>query len=379
MERFAEMYARSRVGGARLVDGHHPARVRPRQRARDRQPRRSRAATSAARARGSCRSAATPACRAAPRWARTRPRSRAASPSTPESAAALSAQYGLPGARRARGSRPRRWSRPPAAASSTCSTRAAATSSTCCPIPRLVADASAACPCACTRTSWSRARCSSTPRARRWCCCPPPRATSSAGGGTETTTERRIAFSPEIRGPRPGEARTEWEIFVDLARRVRPGARRSLVAFADGQAIRDEIARVVPFYDGIEHLRDTGDQVQWGGARLCDGWVFPTADGKAHFTPVAPREPRPPAGRFAAVDTARQAVQLDGLPRRRPAHRGGSRRPVHGRRGCASVSGLRDGAAVRVRSEAGEVAARVHVAPRASGQRPDVLPGVQSR
>ena len=42
------------------------------------------------------------------------------------------------------------------------------------------------------------------------------------GGGTETTTERRVLFSPEIPGPRIGEARSEWEIFADLGRRVRP-------------------------------------------------------------------------------------------------------------------------------------------------------------
>ena len=41
------------------------------------------------------------------------------------------------------------------------------------------------------------------------------------GGGTETTTERRVIFSPEI--PRQvGEARTEWRMFLELARAVRP-------------------------------------------------------------------------------------------------------------------------------------------------------------
>src|SRR5439155_20811707 len=66
-------------------------------------------------------------------------------------------------------------------------------------------------------------------------------------GGTETTTERRIAFSPEIPGHQVGEARSEWEIFVDLARRVWP-ERAHLVEFASGQEIRGEIARVVPLY-----------------------------------------------------------------------------------------------------------------------------------
>jgi predicted molibdopterin-dependent oxidoreductase YjgC len=42
------------------------------------------------------------------------------------------------------------------------------------------------------------------------------------GGVTETSTERRVIFSPEIPGPRIGEARPEWEVFMELARRVRP-------------------------------------------------------------------------------------------------------------------------------------------------------------
>ena len=42
------------------------------------------------------------------------------------------------------------------------------------------------------------------------------------GGVTQTSTERRIMFSPEIEGRRIGEARPEWEVFLDLARRVRP-------------------------------------------------------------------------------------------------------------------------------------------------------------
>ena len=107
-------------------------------------------------------------------------------------------------------------------------------------------------------------------------------------GGTETTTERRIVFSPEIAGPRIGEARSEWEIFSDLAARVDP-ERAHLVRFDSGQAVRDEIARSCRCTPGIEELRDTGDQVQWGGERLCEGGSFPTADGKAHF--VVPAMP----------------------------------------------------------------------------------------
>src|SRR6516225_3393178 len=38
------------------------------------------------------------------------------------------------------------------------------------------------------------------------------------GGVTETSTERRVIFSPEIPGPRIGEARCEWEVFLEVAR-----------------------------------------------------------------------------------------------------------------------------------------------------------------
>jgi molybdopterin-dependent oxidoreductase alpha subunit len=103
-------------------------------------------------------------------------------------------------------------------------------------------------------------------------------------GGIETTTERRIAFSPEI-ARQVGEARAEWKILRDLAAKVYPD-RAQLLGCETGWIMREEIARVVPFYDGIQSLRKTGDAVQYGGAHLCRDWKFPTPDGKAHFRPV---------------------------------------------------------------------------------------------
>ena len=181
------------------------------------------------------------------------------------------------------------------------------------------------------------------------------------GGGTQTTTERRIAFSPEIPGPRPGEARAEWQVYAELARRVDP-ERAALVSFPDAQAIREEIARVVPFYDGIQDLRATGDQVQWGGPRLCDGWVFPTPDGKAHFHHVVPGDPRPPEGRYLL--SSRRGKQFNSMVF-------GARDPLTGAgRDALFISpedaaglGLDEGAPVLVRSGSGEVRARAHLAP----------------
>jgi molybdopterin-dependent oxidoreductase alpha subunit len=104
-------------------------------------------------------------------------------------------------------------------------------------------------------------------------------------GGTETTTERRIAFSPEI--PRQvGEARAEWRILRELAAACFP-ERTHLLGCETGWGMREEIARVVPFYDGIQRLKHIGDAVQYGGPHLCADWRFPTADGKAHFRTVS--------------------------------------------------------------------------------------------
>ncbi len=103
-------------------------------------------------------------------------------------------------------------------------------------------------------------------------------------GGTQTSTERRVMFSPQI--PHPiGEARAEWKILRDLAAAVAP-ERAAALGCESGWDIRDEIARVIPFYDGIQHLRRAGDAFQYGGPHLCAGWRFPTADGKAHFRAV---------------------------------------------------------------------------------------------
>jgi anaerobic selenocysteine-containing dehydrogenase len=50
--------------------------------------------------------------------------------------------------------------------------------------------------------------------------------------------------------------------------------------------MREEIARVVPFYDGIQNLKNTGDAIQYGGPHLCAEGKFPTPDGKACFKAV---------------------------------------------------------------------------------------------
>src|SRR5258706_2278788 len=104
-------------------------------------------------------------------------------------------------------------------------------------------------------------------------------------GGTETSTERRIMFSPEI--PRQvGEARAEWKILRELAAPVYP-QRAQLLGCETGWKMREEIATVVPFYDRVQHLKDFGDAIQYGGRHLWAGWKILTPHGKAHLRAVA--------------------------------------------------------------------------------------------
>lgn len=64
----------------------------------------------------------------------------------------------------------------------------------------------------------------------------------SPGGGTETTTERRVIFSPEIPGRGIGTAKPEWEVFGEVAARVRPEL-ADKVRFASSRQIRSHQAR----------------------------------------------------------------------------------------------------------------------------------------
>ncbi len=171
-------------------------------------------------------------------------------------------------------------------------------------------------------------------------------------GGTETTTERRVVFGPQVVPP-VGAARTEWEIFLDLARRVDPG-RAHLIEFASGEDIRAEIARVVPTYQGVEKLTELGDNVQWGGERLGEG-RFPTPDGKAHFAVVQPPPP-PEPGRFRL--STRRGKQFNTMVfSERDPLTGMRRHDVLMAPTDLEGLGLTDGTPITVRSAHGELAA----------------------
>lgn len=185
------------------------------------------------------------------------------------------------------------------------------------------------------------------------------------GGVTETNTERRVIFSPEIPGPRIKEARPEWEVFMELARRVRPDLTDKLT-FVDTAAMRQEIAQVVPLYAGIQHLQQAGDQFQYGGAHLCFGWNFPTSDGKAHFGVLLPRNKELPEGYFLVA--TRRGKQFNSMVQeRKDAITGAVREAVLINVSDATKLGLKDGDAVILKNKLGEYKGQVYIAPIQSG------------
>jgi molybdopterin-dependent oxidoreductase alpha subunit len=170
------------------------------------------------------------------------------------------------------------------------------------------------------------------------------------GGGTSTTTERRVIFSPEI--PRQvGESRSEWRLFADVARRVRPELAGAL-SWPTNQALREEISRVVPAYAGIESLRTTGDQVQWGGRHLCPDGTFPLPGGRGRFTALEPAVHELPAGTFTV--STRRGKQFNSMVQAAVDPLTGARRDaVYIDEVDARALDASDGAPVRLRSEVG--------------------------
>ncbi len=134
-----------------------------------------------------------------------------------------------------------------------------------------------------------------------------PAASFAEKEGTFTNSERRVQRVRKALNP-PGEARTDWEITCDLARRVgaRLGRPASGFDFASAAEIFDEMARITPQLGGLSHERlDREGGIQWpcptpdhpGTPRLYEA-AFPR--GRGRFAPVRQQEPAAemPDGRY---------------------------------------------------------------------------------
>ncbi|HUT58281.1 MAG TPA: formate dehydrogenase subunit alpha [Phycisphaerae bacterium] len=84
-----------------------------------------------------------------------------------------------------------------------------------------------------------------------------PAAAFAEKEGTFTNTERRVQRVRKAVEP-PGQARADWRITCDLARRM-----GYEMAYRDAAAIQDEIASLTPSYAGITYDRLEAGPLQW--------------------------------------------------------------------------------------------------------------------
>ena len=137
--------------------------------------------------------------------------------------------------------------------------------------------------------------------------------------------------------------------------------RAAKVHFEDTAAIRREIAEVIPFYDGIQRLSKFGDQFQYGGPHLCEGWKFPTPDGRARFSVVELPEVKLPEGHFMVA--TRRGKQFNTIVHgATDPLTGAEREAVFISRQDADGLEIGEGDAVVLRNEVGELRGRATIA-----------------
>lgn len=147
---------------------------------------------------------------------------------------------------------------------------------------------------------------------------------------------------------------------MDVAERVRPDAKEH-IHFRNAQEIREEIAKVLPMYDGIQRLTKKGDAVQWGGPRLCEGGRFPNPDGRARFSAIRPPSIDVPPGWFLL--STRRGKQFNSMVQQDFDPLVGARRDdVLMSSSDAQALGLREGDPIVVKNDVGTLRGRCHIA-----------------
>jgi formate dehydrogenase alpha subunit len=212
-----------------------------------------------------------------------------------------------------------------------------------------------------------------------------PGASFAEKSGTFTNTERRVQLVRQAVAP-PGEARPDWAITAELARRVLALEGRAPVGphagwdYLGPAQIMAEVAALTPSYGGVTHARlERGDRLQWPvpdadhpGTPVLHVGRFPRGRGKFHAVDHLPPAERPDADYPFLLTTGRVLYHW---------HGGELSRRVQGLleacpEAVVEVSphdarrlGLEGGGLARLRSRRGEAAARAVVTDR-------VAPGV---
>ncbi|MGK9232785.1 molybdopterin-dependent oxidoreductase [Inquilinus limosus] len=209
--------------------------------------------------------------------------------------------------------------------------------------------------------------------------------------GTVTNSERRISRQRGFR-PLPGQARPDWWIVTQVARRM---GFAEAFPYEDPAAIFREHAALSAFENGGERAFDLGalaaldraeydrlEPLQWpvlegrpqGTARLFAEGRFPTPDGRARFVPVRHRPPahRPDQNRPMLLNTGRLRDQWHTMTRTGAVPRLAANSPepaVELHPDDARRHGLAEGDLARLKSGWGRALARVRITPdQAPGQ-----------
>jgi formate dehydrogenase alpha subunit len=200
--------------------------------------------------------------------------------------------------------------------------------------------------------------------------------------GTFTNTERRVQLVRQALEPR-GEARPDWAITTELARRVltvegrRPIGPQASWDYDRPAQIMDEIAAVTPSYAGINHSRlQHGERLQWPvphadhpGTPILHIGTFTRGKGKFHAVDHLPPAELPDADYPLVLTTGRVLYHWHGgeiTRRSKGLMEACPQSLVEISPDDAAKLGLSQNAKVRVRSRRGEMVGRTIITDRVS-------------
>jgi formate dehydrogenase major subunit/formate dehydrogenase alpha subunit len=145
-----------------------------------------------------------------------------------------------------------------------------------------------------------------------------PGASFAEKRGTFTNTERRIQMVRQAIDP-PGQARRDWQITAELARRVmrlegrEPAGPQADWRYESAAQIMDEVAAVTPAYAGVSHARlERGEPLHWPvkgpehpGTPILHVGQFTRGKGKFHAIDHLPANELPDAAYPMVLTTGR--------------------------------------------------------------------------
>jgi len=198
--------------------------------------------------------------------------------------------------------------------------------------------------------------------------------------GTYTNTERRVQMINAAVAP-PGEARPDWAITADLARRVlkqrdnRPEGAHAGWNYTSAAQVMDEIAALTPSYRGISHSRLLqGAQLCWPctdethpGTPILHVGKFTRGKGLFHITEHLPAKELPDKDYPWCLTTGRVLYHWHGAEMTRRSHTLNSLYPetlLEIAREDGDRIGLNGRQRVRVISRRGEMIARAQISER---------------